>query len=114
MKRITILWTITILIIVLGLTALGLYIKKNNVDNILEDTFETQVKSYLGEFPGLYPTTGNTAVVYSQELIDAGYDTGLDKDCKGYVIVTSESVAYKYQAFISCPNYTTEGYKAED
>jgi len=114
MKRITILWTIIILILIIGLTVLGLFIKNNNIDNILETTFETQVKSYLGEFPGLYPTTGNTAVVYSQELIDAGYDTGLDKDCKGYMIITSENITYKYDTFISCPNYTTEGYRAED
>ena len=114
MKRITILWTIAIFIIVGGLTLLGLYIKDNNIDNVLETTFETQVKSYLGMYPGLYPTTGNTSVVYSQELIDAGYDTGLDKDCKGYVVITSESIVYKYETFISCPNYTTEGYKAED
>lgn len=110
MKKITIIWTLVLTIIVVCLTGVGYYLKKNNVDNILETTFENQVKNYLGMYPGAYPLDGNKVKITSDQLLEANYETGLDKECNGYVIVEAASVGYTYKTYISCPDYITDGY----
>ena len=112
MKRITIVWTITLVIIVVGLTAIGFKIKADNIDNIMEKAILEEARSYLNYYTGSYPEKGETTRLENAELKEKGYDAKLDEeDCTGYVIITNEESGFKYKPYVKCPNYTTEGYE---
>jgi len=114
MKKITIVWTITLILIVASLTVLGFKIKKDNIDNIMEDSLVTQAEKYLGLYPGLFPSLGNSIKITAEELKDKGYDAGFSKEnCEGYVIVENTNSGFKYNPYVKCPDYTTEGYSKE-
>lgn len=107
----TIVWTITLLIVVGGLTAFGLKLKSENVDNIMEKNLVNQAKKYMGLYPGLYPEKGKTFRINSDDLKQDGYDAELSKGCNGYVIVSNGNAGFGYKAYVNCPNYTTKGYE---
>lgn len=110
MKRIAIVWTITLIVIVAGLTVIGLKIKKDNVGNLSEDALVEQTKKYLGLYTGLYPLKGESLTLTNQKLKDEGYDANLDKECDGYVVIENKDMGFTYKAYVSCPDYETEGY----
>lgn len=113
MKKITIVWTITLVIIVGGLTFIGFQIKKDNVNNFMEDALKEQAEKYFGLYPGLFPTLGNSKKITYEELKDNDHDPKLESGCTGYVIVENKNSGFDYKAYVSCPNYTTEGYSNE-
>lgn len=113
MKKITIVWTITLLIIVGGLTVIGLQIKKENIQNIMEESLVEQAEKYFGLYPGLFPTLNNSKKMSAEELKSNGYDANLEKDCDGYVVVTNKNNGYEYKGYVKCPDYMTEGYSNE-
>lgn len=114
MKKITIIWTITLILIVAGLTVLGFKIKKENIDNIMEDALVEQAEKYLGLYPGLFPTLGNNIKLTAEELKDNGYDAGLsNENCEGYIIVENTNSGFKYHPYVKCSDYMTEGYSEE-
>ncbi len=113
MKKITIVWTITLLIIVGGLTIIGLKIKNDNKSNFMEDELVTQTEKYMGLYPNLYPTLGNKVKFTSEKLKEEGYDAKLEDDCVGYVEVENINTGFKYKAYIKCSDYTTKGYSEE-
>ena len=104
-------WTITLLIIITGLTVFGLYIKKGTINTLMEDALVEQAKKYFGLYPSAYPTFGNEKKMSLNELIDEGYDPELEEGCDGYIIVKNEEMGFKYYPFVICPNYTTDGYE---
>jgi hypothetical protein len=110
MKKITIVWTITILIIVGGLTIIGFKYKEKNGSNIMEKSLVTQTQKYFGLYPGLYPSKGSQVKITNDELKEEGYDAELDDDCTGYVVIEYADMGYTYNAYIKCPDYTTKGY----
>jgi len=110
MKNITIIWTVTLVIIVGILTLIGFKIKGDNINELMEDEMVKQVENYLGLYPGLYPLLGDEKKFTYEELKDKGYDAKLEKGCTGYVIVKTEADGFKYHPYISCPEYKTEGY----
>lgn len=111
MKKITIIWTIVLLLVVGGMTTFGFYLKSHNVDNIMEDSLVKQAEKYMGLYPGLFPQKGKTFRLDADELKQDGYDAGLESDCRGYVIISNGNMGFEYKAYIKCPNYTTEGYE---
>lgn len=111
MKKIMIVWTIVLIIIVGGLTFLGFKMKEKNIYDVLESSLVEQGKKYLGLYPGLYPSSGKTLRITNEELIEDGYDPKLEKDCVGYLEVTASQVGYDYKGFINCPDYKTEGFE---
>lgn len=113
MKKITIVWTITLVLIVSGLTIIGFKIKADNIDNIMEKSLITKAEKYLGLYPSLFPALGKEIRLDAEKLKSEGYDPELEKDCTGYVIVKNENSGFKYKAYINCPNYTTKGYSKE-
>lgn len=113
MRKITIVWTITLLIIVGGLTVIGLKIKNDNKSNFMEDELIKQTEKYMGLYPNLYPTLGNKVTLTSERLKEEGYNAKLEEDCTGYVVVENGNTGFKYNAFIKCPDYTTKGYSEE-
>lgn len=113
MKKITIIWTVTLLVVVTGLTIFGLKIKKDNVGNFSEDALVEQTKKYLGTYPALYPTKGNELRLSGEKLKDEGYNPELEKDCVGYVIIKNTDMGFKYEPYVKCPDYITKGYSNE-
>lgn len=110
MKKIAIIWT-TVLILIIGcLTAYGFKIKKDNIGNFSESELITQTKKYLGLYPALYPTKGEKITLTSEKLKDEGYDPTLDKECSGYVVVENTEMGFTYNAYVKCPDYITKGY----
>ena len=110
MKKITIVWTITLVIIVVGLTVIGFKIKRENISNIMEDAIVEKTQKYFGLYPSLYPTLGEEKRITVGELIDNGYDPELEDGCDGYIIIKNTNNGFKYYPYVSCPDYVTEGY----
>ncbi len=113
MKKLTIVWTITLVLIVGGLTVFGLNMKKNNIGEISEESLVTQVKKYLGLYTAQHPTNGGEKKFTADQLKEDGYDPELSDECSGYVIVKAESMGYSYKAYVKCPDYVTKGYSNE-
>lgn len=111
MRKITIVWTITLLIIVGGLTVIGLKIKNDNITNIMETDLVNKAEKYMGLYPGLFPKTGEVFKITNEELKTDGYNAELEDDCDGYIIITGKEVGFEYKAYIKCPDYITEGYE---
>ncbi len=111
MKKITIVWTIVLIIIVAGLTVIGLKIKNDNATNFMEDALVEQAEKYLGLYPGLFPPRGESITLKSEKLASDGYDAKLEENCTGYVTVDNTNSGFKYKAYIKCPDYTTKGYE---
>ncbi len=110
MKKITIIWTLTLIVIVGGLTFIGFKIKSENKDNVLESALITQTEKYLGLYVGKYPKLNENIKITYEELQEEGYDAELGVNCTGYVIIENNNGEYEYDAFVKCPNYTTDGY----
>lgn len=110
MKKITIVWTITLLIVVGGLTAFGFKLKAEKGDSIMEKSLVTQAEKYMGLYVNLFPQKGKTFKITNEELKQDGYNAELEKDCDGYVVISNDDGGYKYKAYVKCPNYTTDGY----
>lgn len=113
MKKITIVWTIVLVIVVAGLTCIGLKVKEDNKSNIMEESLEKQAQKYFGLYPSLFPVRGEEKRMSADELKTKGYDAKLDEGCTGYVRVTNENSGYKYYGYIKCSDYTTKGYEEE-
>lgn len=113
MKKMTIVWTITLLVIITGLTIYGFKMKENDIGDISEESLVTQVKKYLGTYPALYPTKGNEIRFSSDRLKEEGYDPELDENCVGYVVVKNENMGFSYEPYVKCENYVTKGYSNE-
>ena len=111
MKKITIVWTITLIIIIGGLTAIGFKIKEDKIDNIMEKSLVEQTEKYLGLYTNLYPTLGNSTKITYNELLEKEYDPGLEEGCTGYVLVKNSNMGFTDKGFIKCPEYMTEGYE---
>ncbi len=113
MKKIAIIWSISIVIIVGGLTIYGLFYKKNNIGNLSEEALVKQAEKYLGTYPAKFPLKGDLIKLTNEFLKDEGYNAELETDCSGYVVVKNEDMGYKYNAYVKCPDYVTKGYSQE-
>jgi len=110
MKRMIIAWTLLILIIFTGLTFIGFRIKKETINDLMEEELVKQTEKYLGLYTNLYPTLGNQIKITAEKLSDEGYDANLETNCTGYVIIKNTEFGFKYKAYIKCPEYTTKGF----
>ena len=110
MKKITIVWTLILIIIIGGLTVVGMRIKDDKVSNIMEDSLSKNCEKYLNYYVGLYPKLGANKKITSQELIDAGYDPKLNDNCTGYVIVSNTNRGFEFKPYVKCIDYVTDGY----
>ena len=87
-------------------------INKNNDYKTLEDNMETLVSKYLGQYIEEYPKNGEKKLKIT-DVINQGYEINMkvnDDVCDGYVMVKKVSIAYEYDGYIKCGNYTTKGY----
>ncbi len=92
-----------------GITAICLYLKSHNANNILENLTVEQAEKYYGQYPGLLPKVGKSKVMTVNELKNNGYTPEIG-DCDGYVVITNKTGVSKYKAYLKCKNYTSEGF----
>ena len=111
MKKITIVWTLLLILIVSGLTFIGLRLKNTGTNNVMEETLTKNCEKYLNLYVSRYPKLGEQIKITSEELIAAGYNPNLDNNCVGYVIVKNNNMGFKFNSYIKCPDYTTSGYE---
>lgn len=111
MRKITIAWTLLLIVIFAGLTLIGFRIKKETINTLMEEEIIKQAEKYLGLYTREFPTLGNEKKITVDELIEKGYDPKLESDCNGYVIIKNTEMGYKYHSYIKCPNYMTKNYQ---
>lgn len=114
MKRISIVWGLLLVLIVIGLTAVGfLYKSKSSDYKKLESELVNLAEKYV-EAKFLYPEGNESLKITLDELKEEGYLQELKKDedtCDGYVILSHKDFAYDYKGYIKCSKYTTKDYK---
>lgn len=110
MKKVTIVWSVIVLLIFSALTILCLNIKNNNIGGVLEKAFITKTKEYMAAYPIFLPTEDKEVTVALNDIIKAGYDPELGKDCEGYIKIKANGTKFNYTAFVKCDKYTTKGY----
>lgn len=112
MKKLIYVWITLILVLVFGLTIIGLNINsKNKKYYDLEDTIESATKNYLGQYPDEFPL--NTLNMTSERLIATSFLDNLNisgEECKGYVVVKKKYMYYEYKPFIKCKKYSTKNF----
>ncbi len=114
MKRISIIWGVLLLLIVIGLTIVGfVYKSKASSYKQLENDLVSVTEKYV-EAKFLYPSENQSINIYLSELQEDGYIESLKKDndeCDGYVKLYHDGFAYQFKGYITCPKYTTQGYE---
>lgn len=101
-----------VIILVLGLTVIGLNLKANNKDYYdLEKKIEESAKLYYSQFPDRFPS--NEAIISANKLIENNFLKNMKlskEECKGYVVVKKVYMYYEYAPYIKCKNYETKGF----
>ncbi len=113
MHRISIVWGSILLIIVIGLTFMGFYLKHNTkVYRDYEKLVAEKTKDYVLTNSLIY---GKTVQLKLEDLIENKViDSNIvnDKECKGYVeIEYMKESQYNYKTYLQCGKYKTRGYK---
>lgn len=114
MKKIYIVWTLIIILLLSVITIMGLsIINRDKEYKTLEKDMEQVVSKYLGQYIEEYPKSGVKRVNIT-DVINKGYELELNVNgdvCDGYVLVEKVSIAYEYNGYIKCNNYLTKGYE---
>lgn len=113
MKKISIIWGTILVLIVIGLTAIGfLYKNKSGDYKKMEDRLVEVAKKYVDQ-KFLYPDLNKSVKVTYQEMKRENFISDLKKEeeeCDGYVIVSNDGV-HKYKGYVTCDKYTTKDYE---
>ena len=120
MKKITIIWSIIMFLLVVLIVLIGVLISKKETNyKALESDIVEAMKVYYGQDTNLakLPKKKNkTSKVTIGELEAFGHNINniVDGDtCTGYGIVTKKDIAFGYKAYIKCSNYETKGYNSK-
>ena len=109
MKKISIIWGCLLVLIVGGLTTLGIIWKNNNKPyKDAEEKIKLLAQSYKDATT--IPEGGKVTLA---ELKEAKLIEELkvnEEVCDGYVKIEKTNTVYKYTGFIKCENYKTTGY----
>ena len=117
MKKITIVWIILIVLLILTLGIIGINVSKHTKPyKALESDIVDSMKVYYGQDTNLkkLPPNGKTHKVTLDELKAFGLtiDNVINNDtCNAYGIVTGKMGSHSYKAYIKCNGYTTKNYK---
>ena len=111
MKKITIVWTLLLIMIVACLTFIGFRVKDTQISNVMEEVITKSCEKYLNLYVSLYPKLGSEVKITVDELINAGYNPNLNDGCTGYVVVKNNNMGFKFYPYVKCPDYITEGYE---
>ncbi len=111
MKKILTIWIIVAVILVGTLTTFGIMIKNQDKDyKNLENKIQFEAQSYYGAKP---IELKDGAYISISDLKKEGYEinTSVNGDtCTGYVLITSQMSLLKYNPYLKCEKYTTNGY----
>lgn len=109
MHKISIIWGIIMMLLVLALTLIATSYKKETKEyKAFEIKLEETTKNYM-EQNGLYPEEEMHLTV--TELLNLNViDTNVvkDKSCQGYVDIKNDNQFFDYDAYIKCGNYETK------
>ena len=111
MKKIMIIWGIITFALVGGLTVYGFTVKKENAPyQELEKTLRKKAEALVGENPSILNETKTiTYDIFKENNYEINMIVNSDK-CDGYVIVNKQMNAFKYEPYINCSKYHTNGY----
>lgn len=113
MKRLTVIWGLILVGIVVLLTTFGIiFNKKNKVYTDMEESLVNATKKYV-EKSFSYPKDGKELRVSFEQLKDSGLikELKVDKDiCDGYAIVKKNELVYEYKGYVKCKDYKTKNY----
>lgn len=114
MKRISIVWGVFLVLLVVLLTIFGFAYKGKASDyKKLEENLVERAKKYV-EAKFLYPDEKGSVKITLNEMMQDGFAEALKKDddnCDGYALLSYDGFVYQYKGFIKCTNYTTKGYE---
>lgn len=112
MKKIVYMGFTIVIILVLGLTVIGLNLKAKNQDYYdLEKRIEESAKLYYSQFPDKFPS--NEATITANKLIETNFLKNMKlskEECKGYVVITKVYMYYEYAPYVKCKNYETKNF----
>lgn len=113
MKRMSIIWGIIVVMIIGCLTFIGFtYNHKLKDYKKFEDKLVKASEQYV-EMDFLYPDGDDKLKVKMDDLVKKELlkETKVNgNSCKGYVIVWKNGLVYKFDPYIDCGTYKTEGY----
>ncbi len=115
MKKILIIWFLISLLLVGGLTFIGINLKSKNKEYYeLEDRIRNAAKDYYAQYPNELPI--NEVIITDEKLIEHNFLNNLNYNneiCRGYVLVKKTYLLHDYIPFIKCSNYNTKNYNEE-
>ena len=90
------------------MTYFGFRLKSKVIYQLMEDELVKKTKEFLAKNEEFYPALDSEISIEADKLIDAGFDPKLEKNCDGYVIVLNTTDGFKYNSYITCPEYKTK------
>lgn len=109
MHKISIIWGIIMMLLVLALTLIAISYKKETKEyKAFEIKLEEATKNYI-EQDGLYPEEEmylTLAELLKLNIIET--NVVKDKTCQGYVDIKNDEQFFDYEAYIKCGNYETK------
>lgn len=109
MHKISIIWGIIMMLLVLALTLIAISYKKETKEyKAFEIKLEEATKNYI-EKDGLYPEEEmNLTLTELLKLNVIETNVVKDKTCQGYVDIKNDEQFFDYEAYIKCGNYETK------
>lgn len=112
MKKILITWIIISVLLVGGLTYIGMNLKIKNKDYYeIEERLTEAAKDYYSQYAEKLPA--KEGFITSNTLMESDFLSNLNyknEKCTGYVKVTKTYLLHEYKSFIKCNDYTTKKY----
>lgn len=109
MKKILYVWIIIAVILVSGLTFIGIKIKNQNAPYTeIEKELVFAAQSYMGQYINEMPSS-QTTVSY-KKLLETGLIKENEHQCDGYVFISKKIATFDYKAYIKCDKYTTRDF----
>ncbi len=113
MKKILIVWSIVAIILITGLTFIGINLKNKNRDYYaLENKIQEAAKKYYSQYPNELPASESS--ITAEQLYNSDFLNNLNnksEKCNGYVTIKRKYVGHDYTPFIKCSNYQTKKYE---
>lgn len=109
MKKILYVWITIAVILVGGLTFIGIKIKNQNSPYTeVEKELVFAAQSYMGQYISEMPSS-QTTISY-KKLLETGLIKENEYDCDGYVFIKKNLATFDYKAYIKCDKYTTKDF----
>ena len=90
--------------LVMLLFVIGIDFKKKTMYTDMETNLSTKADKYIEKHKVSFKKD-KTLILNSSNI-----GVKLEKGCKGYVVVKNTNKGYKYNPYIKCKKYTTEGF----